>query len=98
VDVLGRKKLLDFMAIGDAKARKLIPAWLHDMEKAEWMTPSDVKQRHRTASFVTGNRVVFNLGGNDYRIVAMVDFPRQAILIRWVGYHKDYDKIDAATI
>lgn len=86
------------MASGDAKARKLLPAWLHDIENAEWTSPLVLKLRHRTASFLSGDRVVFNVGGNDYRIVTVVDFARQAVLIRWVGYHKDYDKIDAATI
>jgi mRNA interferase HigB len=75
MEVRRRKKLLEFMAIGDAKARKLLPAWLDDTEKAEWQTPLDIKQRHRTADFLEGNRVIFNLGGNDYRIVAVIVMP-----------------------
>ncbi|MEW6138254.1 MAG: type II toxin-antitoxin system HigB family toxin [Thermodesulfobacteriota bacterium] len=98
MEVRGRKKLLEFMMPGDAKARKLFPAWLHDTETAEWKTPSDIKQRHRTADFLPGNRVIFNLGGNQYRIVTVIDYARQVVLVRWVGYHKDYDKINAAVI
>jgi mRNA interferase HigB len=98
MEVRWRKKILEFVELGDAKARKLFPAWLHDIEEAEWKTPSDIKQRHRTADFLPGNRVVFNLGGNDYRIVTVIDYARQVLLIRWVGYHKDYDKINSATV
>ena len=98
MEVRWRKKILEFMELGDAKARKLFPAWLDDTEKAEWKTSSDIKQRHRTADFLPGNRVVFNLGGNDYRIVTVIDYARQVVLIRWVGYHKDYDKINSATV
>jgi len=98
MEVRGRKKILDFITSGDAKARKLFPAWLHDAETAEWKTPIDIKRRHATADFLSGNRVVFNIGGNDYRIVAAVDYQRQVVLIRWVGSHRDYDRIDAATI
>lgn len=98
MEVRRRKKILEFMALGDAKARKLFPSWLDDVEKADWKTPVDIKQWHRTADFLPGNRVIFNLGGNDYRIVTVIDYTRQVVLIRWVGHHKDYDKIDANTI
>jgi mRNA interferase HigB len=97
-EVRGRKKILDFVNTGDAKAKKLFPAWLHDTETAEWRKPSDVRERHRTADFLPGNRIIFNLGGNTYRIVTAVDYARQVVLIRWVGYHKDYDRIDALLI
>ncbi len=86
------------MSIGDAKARRLFPAWLDDTENAEWRTPSEIRRRHTTADFLPGNRVVFNLGGVDYRLVTVIDYVRQIVLIRWVGYHKDYDKIDSAKI
>ena len=98
MEVRRRKKILEFIALRDAKARKLFPASLDDVEQAEWKTPSNIKQRHRTADFLPGNRVVFNLGDNDYRIVVVIDYTRQVVLIRWVGYHKDYDKINSATV
>ena len=98
MEVRRRKKIVEFMDSGDAKARKLFPAWLEDTETAEWQNSMDIKRRHRTADFLPGNRVIFNLGGNDYRIVTVIDYARQVVLIRWVGYHKDYDKIDAITI
>jgi mRNA interferase HigB len=96
--ILRRKKLLEFMTSGDAKARRLFPSWLQDTEKAQWRNTVDVKSRHPRADFLSGNRVIFNLGGNDYRIVAEIDYQRQVVLIRWVGYHKDYDRINAETV
>lgn len=98
MEVRGRKKIIDFMSTGDAKAKKLFPVWLHDIETAEWRKPSDVRARHRTADFLAGDRVIFNLGGNTYRIITAIDYTRNVVLILWVGYHKDYDKIDALTI
>ncbi len=75
-----------------------MPRGLHDAEAAEWKSPMDIKRRHATADFLSGNRVVFNIGGNDYRLVAAVDYQRQVVLIRWVGSHGEYDRIDASTI
>jgi mRNA interferase HigB len=98
MEIRGRKKILDYTASGDAKARKLFPAWLKEAEAADWKTPMDIRRTHATADFLPGNRVVFNIGGNDYRLVAAIDYPRRVVLIRWVGPHGQYDKIDAETI
>jgi mRNA interferase HigB len=98
MEIRRRKKILDFIASGDAKARKLFPAWLEDTEEAQWHNTMEVKARHPRADFLPGNRVIFDLGGNNYRIVTEIDFERQVVVIRWVGYHKDYDKTDARTI
>ena len=98
MEIRGRKKVLDFLSSGDAKATKLFPGWLIDTERAAWNSPLDIKNNNRTVDFLPGNRVVFNLGGNDYRIVAEIDYQRQVVLIRWVGYHKNYDRINARVI
>ncbi len=98
MEILRRNKILKFMNSGDAKARKLFPAWLQDTDDAEWHNSSAVRARHPSADFLPGNRVIFNLGGNDYRIVTVINYERQLVLIRWVGYHKDYNRINAAEI
>jgi mRNA interferase HigB len=98
MEIRGRKKVLDFLSSGNAKARKLFPAWLIDTERASWNCPSDIRNNNRTVDFLPGNRVVFNIGGKDYRIVAGIDYQRQVVLIRWVDYHKDYDRINARAI
>ena len=71
---------------------------MRETEDATWQSPSDIRNCNRTADFLPGNRVVFNVGGNDYRIVSVVDYLQQVVIIRWVGYHKDYDRLDAASV
>ncbi len=65
---------------------------------AGWSDPSAIKQRYASASFVANDRVVFNIKGNDYRLVVAVRYDFGIVYIRFVGTHAEYDKIDAATI
>ena len=60
--------------------------------------PADVKQSYATASIVTGERIVFNVKGNAYRLIAAVDFEKGIVWIKWIGTHEDYDRIDAAEV
>ena len=73
-------------------------AWYAIARRAQWRRPADVKAAYRSASFVAGNRVVFNIKGNDYRLVVAVHYNRGMIFIRFVGTHRQYDAIDAASI
>lgn len=59
---------------------------------------ADVKSRYTTASIVSSDRVVFNIKGNDYRLVTAIDFKKSIVWIKWIGTHKDYDKIDVKDI
>jgi mRNA interferase HigB len=63
-----------------------------------WNTPADIKNVYRNASFVGNNRVVFNIRGNQYRLVVAINYTSGIIYIRFIGTHQDYDKIDVATI
>jgi len=65
---------------------------------ASWKTPQDIRQRYATASFLRGNRVVFNIKGNDYRLVVAVAYRFEAVYIKFVGTHAQYDAIDATTV
>jgi mRNA interferase HigB len=73
-------------------------AWYAEAATASWRSPTDVKASHRNASFIANNRVVFNIKGNDYRLVVAVHYNRGLMFVRFVGTHRDYDRIDAATI
>jgi mRNA interferase HigB len=73
-------------------------AWYHDAKAAEWKSPNDLKQRYKNASIVGEGRVVFNIKGNTYRLVVAIDYDFQVIFIRFIGTHKQYDKIDAKKI
>jgi mRNA interferase HigB len=73
-------------------------AWYHDAKGAEWKNSNELKQQYKNVSIVGDGRVVFNIKGNDYRLVVAIDYEFQVIFIRFIGTHKQYDKIDAKTI
>jgi mRNA interferase HigB len=75
-----------------------LDAWYHEVSKANWRTSADIKKRYAHASIVNSERVVFNIKGNDYRLIAAVDFIRGTVWIKWIGTHRDYDDINAATV
>ena len=79
-------------------ARQTLQAWYHDAEQAAWKTPADIKNVYRNASFTRNNRVVFNIKGNDFRLVVAVRYSQGLMFIRFVGTHAEYDRIDATTI
>ena len=69
-----------------------------DVLNADWSKPSDVKAQFGSASVLQDGRVVFNIGGNKYRIVVWINFPYRVVYIRFIGTHKQYDAIDAQSI
>lgn len=73
-------------------------AWRAIAEKAQWKRPEDVKKAHPKASILKGGRVVFNIKGNDYRLIAVVQYVHGVLMIRFFGSHGEYDKIDAETV
>ena len=73
-------------------------AWYAEASRADWANPNDIKAAYRSASFLTNNRVIFNIKGNDYRLVVAVHYNRRMMFIRFVGTHREYDKIDADKI
>jgi mRNA interferase HigB len=73
-------------------------AWHAEAEKACWHTPADVKASYRSASILPGDRVVFNICGNKYRLVVKINYAYQIVYIRFVGTHNAYDRIDAGEI
>lgn len=79
-------------------AEQSLKAWYDEAIKAQWMTSQDIKAQYRNASFVGNNRVVFNIKGNNHRLIVAVAYRFGALYIKFVGTHSDYDKIDAATV
>ncbi|MCL5801106.1 MAG: type II toxin-antitoxin system HigB family toxin [Gammaproteobacteria bacterium] len=73
-------------------------SWYADASRAHWKSPVDIKAAYRNASFLADNRVVFNIKGNDYRLVVAVHYNRGLMFIRFVGTHQHYARIDASTI
>jgi mRNA interferase HigB len=73
-------------------------AWFRDAKRADWKSPSDIKRVYRNASVVGHNRVVFNIKGNEYRLVVAIQYAYGIIYVRFVGTHAEYDQIDVTTI
>jgi len=97
VRVISRKRLKDFWE-KHADAEQPLKAWFHETKTAHWKSFSDIKARYRSADVLPGNRVVFNLKGNTYRLVVQLHYNTRIVFVRFVGTHTDYDKIDATTI
>lgn len=73
-------------------------AWYREARNEDWNTPADVKARYPMASIVAGNRVVFNVKGNRYRLVAKINYQYKIVYIRFIGTHAGYDRIDVEVV
>jgi mRNA interferase HigB len=83
---------------GRGDAEQPLRAWVHVVRAAEWSKPGDVKAMFRSADIVPNGRVVFNIGGNKYRLVVAVHYRGKRVYVRFIGAHKEYDQIDVTTV
>src|SRR3974390_1368350 len=83
---------------GIKAARGQFEAWLAIAGQAQWRNPEDVKTSHPKASILEAGRAVFNIKGNDYRLVAAIQYQAGVLVIRFFGSHAEYDRIDAETV
>jgi mRNA interferase HigB len=103
VRVMARGTLIDFVAnrvspAQQAVVTKHLDAWYKTVWKAQWKSSAELKEQVSSASVLTSERVVFNIKGNDYRLIAAINFRRQILFVKWLGTHKEYDKIDAREV
>lgn len=101
--IIARSTLSRFVeSLGSNRNRRAVKAaldaWFHEVDKADWKSSADVKASYKNASIVGSDRVVFNIKGNDYRLIAAIDYRRRIVFIKWVGSHNAYDQIDAKTV
>ncbi|MBX3305320.1 MAG: type II toxin-antitoxin system HigB family toxin [Nitrospira sp.] len=80
------------------KAKGPLEAWYQEVVHADWVTSSAVKAHFRSASILMGNRVVFNVSGNQCRLVVKINYPYRVVHVRFIGTHAEYDAIDVTTI
>ena len=73
-------------------------AWFAEAQAADWRNSQAIKRRYRHASFVADNRVIFNIGGNKYRLITHVNYDFRIVYIKFIGTHAEYDRIDPETI
>jgi mRNA interferase HigB len=99
--VIARKTLQVFWERGSefADAKGPLESWYAEAAAAKWTTPAQIKDQYRNASILKSNRVVFNIGGNKYRLVVAIHYRADPgiVFVRFVGTHAEYDEIDAET-
>ena len=95
--IAARSTLRVFYAV-HADAKSALEAWFYETAAAKWAGPQDIKRRHPSSDVLPGNRVVFNIKGNTYRLIVKIHYKTGIVFIRFVGTHAEYDKIDAATV
>ncbi len=78
--------------------KSALDVWFDEVRKARWRNTADVKRLYATASIIIAERIVFNVKGNAYRLVIAVDFEKSIVWIKWLGTHKDYDRIDVTEV
>jgi len=83
---------------GHQDAKGALEAWYYEAKHAQWASPADIKTQYRSASILKNNRVVFNIAGNKYRLVVRINYDSKTVFVRFIGMHREYDKIDAEVI
>ncbi|MCQ2396087.1 MAG: type II toxin-antitoxin system HigB family toxin [Lentisphaeria bacterium] len=95
--VIKRKTLQEFWEKYPLSEQPLT-AWYNEAIHSTWNTPNDIKEKYGSADILPDNRIVFNIGGNKYRLIVKIAYKIQQVYIRFVGTHSEYDKINAGTI
>ncbi len=95
--IIAKRTLREFWE-QETRAEQPLKAWYAIAAKADWSSPSEVKAMYGNASMVGSDRVVFNIGGNRYRLVVRFDYPRRLGFVRFVGTHAEYDRIDVSHV
>ena len=95
--VIARGTLRDYW-VKDPDSEEHLKSWFKVTSNADWRNPQEVKACYRNASILKDGRVVFNIAGNKYRLVAWINYPHRVVYIRFIGTHEEYDKTDVQTI
>lgn len=95
--IIAKRTLRDFWK-RYPKGKGPLEAWHQEVAHADWASPSAVKAHFRSASVLQGNRVIFNVAGNQYRLVVKINYPYRVVYIRFIGTHAEYDAIDVTSL
>jgi len=95
--VIAKKILREFWK-KHADSEDQLKTWFKEASKAHWSSPNDIKNDYSQASILKASRVVFNICGNNYRLIVKINYQREWVFIRFIGTHAEYDKIDAEKI
>ncbi|MCP3966578.1 MAG: type II toxin-antitoxin system HigB family toxin [Lentisphaerae bacterium] len=92
--ILAAKGRLEKYVKNHSSVRKAVEGWISDVEISNWKTPHDIRKRYSSASFLPKNNVVFNLKGNNYRLIVVVAYAMGVVTVKWIGTHAEYDKLN----
>jgi mRNA interferase HigB len=95
--VISKKILRDFWE-SHADSEQQLRSWFQETSKADWKNPNEIKTEYPSASILNNSRIVFNIKGNNYRLIVRINYDYQVVWIRFVGTHAEYDKINANEI
>ena len=95
--IISKKHLIEYWG-KHPDTEQPLKAWHDEVLKAQWKIPQDIKAHYASASFVGRNRVVFNIKGNQHRLIVAVAYQYGALYIKFVGTHAEYDRVDAAIV
>ena len=95
--VISKKALKDFW-LKHPQGQQALSCWYQETKKSEWKGPAAIKEKYRSVDFLHGNRVAFNIGGNKYRLIVKVNYDYSIVYIRFLGTHKEYDRINAEEV
>ncbi|KAB7891355.1 type II toxin-antitoxin system HigB family toxin [Poseidonibacter ostreae] len=97
MNIISKRTIVKFYTI-HPQSKTPLEVWYADAKDSIWKTPNDVKKVYASASFLEDNRIVFNIKGNDYRLIVHVDYLRKFVRIKFIGTHGEYDKINAKEV
>lgn len=97
--IIKEKTLTDYCKlIKYQQAAESLKAWIYEVKFSTWFNSNELKAKYGNASIISSKRVVFNIKGNDYRLIVDVEYKLKIVFIVWFGTHKEYDKIDVKTV
>jgi len=97
--IIKEKTLSNYCRLGKYKqAEEPLKVWIYEVKYSTWNNANELKAKYRSASIISSKRVVFNIKGNDYRLIVDVEYKLKIVFIVWFGTHREYDKIDAKTV
>ena len=101
--IIARKTLREFAASlkgtkDQKRVKSALDSWFREVKHAQWHSAADVLTAYANASIIGSDRVVFNIKGNDYKLVVAINYRMQIVFIKWLGSHVEYDKIGVKTV
>lgn len=93
--IISKKTLKDFYQQSKyADSKSPLEAWHKEVLKLDWNNPNEVKEMYRSASMIGDEKVVFNIAGNKYRLIVTINYYAKIVFIKFIGTHKQYDKVN----